>query len=88
MNEAIGEKPICESEWPVYDESKIVEDEIEIGVQVNGKVRGTISINKDEEEDVIKEKALQVENVKKHIDGKEIVKFIVIKGKIVNIVVK
>ena len=88
MNEAIGEKPICESEWPVYDESKIVEEEIEIGVQVNGKVRGTVSINKNEDEDSIKEKALEVDNVKKHIEGKEIVKVIVIKGKIVNIVVK
>jgi len=88
LNEQIGEEPICNRTWPVYDESKIVEDEIEIGVQVNGKVRGTIIINKDEEEDTIKEKALEVDNVKKHIDGKEIVKFIVIKGKIVNIVVK
>ena len=88
LNEQIGEEPICNRTWPVYDESKIVEDEIEIGVQVNGKVRGTIVINKDEEEDTIKEKALEVDNVKKHINGKEIVKFIVIKGKIVNIVVK
>ena len=88
LNEAIGEKPICESSWPVYDESKIVEDEIEIGVQVNGKVRGTITINKDEDEEVVKQKALEVDNVKKHIDGKEVVKIIVIKGKIVNIVVK
>ncbi|MBP3840911.1 MAG: leucine--tRNA ligase [Bacilli bacterium] len=88
MNEQIGEKPICNSVWPVYDESKIVEDEIEIGVQVNGKVRGTIIINKDEDEDSIKDKALEVDNVKKHIDGKQIVKFIVIKGRIVNIVVK
>ena len=79
---------ICESSWPVYDESKIVEDEIEIGVQVNGKVRGTITINKDEDEEVVKQKALEVDNVKKHIDGKEVVKIIVIKGKIVNIVVK
>ena len=88
MNEQIGEEPICNSVWPVYDESKIVEDEIEIGVQVNGKVRGTIIINKDEDEDSIKDKALEVDNVKKHIDGKQIVKFIVIKGRIVNIVVK
>ena len=57
-------------------------------MQVNGKVRSTININIDEDEDSIKEKALKEENVQKHIEGKEIVKIIAIKGKIVNIVVK
>ena len=88
LNEMLGNKPICEGTWPECDESKIVEEEIEIAVQVNGKVRGTIKINKDESEDSIKEKAMNEENVSKHIEGKEIVKVIVIKGKIVNIVVK
>ena len=74
--------------WPVYDDTKIVEDTRDIAVQVNGKVRATITISVDEEEDSIKEKALNAENVKRHTDGKEIVKIIVIKGKIVNIVVK
>ncbi|MBR6949354.1 MAG: leucine--tRNA ligase [Bacilli bacterium] len=88
LNEQIGNKPICESSWPKYDESKIVEDTISIGVQVNGKVRGTVDINVDDSEEVVKEKAMNEENVKKHIDGKEVVKVIVIKGRIVNIVVK
>ena len=88
LNEQIGNKPICESSWPKYDESKIVEDTISIGVQVNGKVRGTVDINVDDSEEDIKEKAMNEENVKKHIEGKEIVKVIVIKGRIVNIVVK
>ncbi|MBE6161829.1 MAG: leucine--tRNA ligase [Firmicutes bacterium] len=79
---------LCKSHWPKYDESKTVDSTINIGVQVNGKVRGTISISVDEEEDSVKEKALNDENVKRHIDGKEIVKVIVIKNKIVNIVVK
>ena len=83
----LGE-PICNSAWPTYDEAKTIEQEKEIAVQVNGKVRATISINIDDNEDVIKEKALSAENVKNHTDGKEIVKVIVIKGKIVNIVVK
>ena len=74
--------------WPIYDDSKIVEDTKDIAVQVNGKVRATITISVDEDEESIKEKALNVENVKRHTDGKEIVKVIVIKGKIVNIVVK
>ena len=79
---------ICKSSWPVVDKSKLVENETTIGVQVNGKVRGTITVSADENEDEIKEKALSEENVKKHIEGKEIVKVIVIKGRIVNIVVK
>lgn len=74
--------------WPTYDESKIVDDKKEIAVQVNGKVRATITIDIDEDESSIKEKALKEGNVLKHIEGKSIVKVIVIKGKIVNIVVK
>lgn len=74
--------------WPSYEESFLVEDEKEIAVQVNGKVRATIHIALNEAEDVIKEKALAEENVKRHIEGKEIVKIIVIKDKIVNIVIK
>ena len=84
---ALGDT-ICKSSWPVVDKSKLVENETTIGVQVNGKVRGTITVSADENEDEIKEKALSEENVKKHIEGKEIVKVIVIKGRIVNIVVK
>ncbi len=79
---------LCESNWPTYDESKLIEEEKDIAVQVNGKVRATIKVNINDSEDMIKEKALNEENVKKHTDGMEIVKFIVIKGKIVNIVVK
>ena len=81
-------KTIANESWPTYDESKIVEEEKEIAVQVNGKVRATIKIGINEEEDSIKEKALSEENVKNHTNGKEIVKVIVIKGRIVNIVVK
>lgn len=88
LNEMIGNSPICKSSWPKYDESKTIEETKEIAVQVNGKVRGTITIHVDDNEDIIKEKALNEENVKKHIEGKDIVKVIVIKGKIVNIVVK
>ena len=79
---------LCKSTWPEYDEKYLVEDTKDIAVQVNGKVRATITINMDEEEESIKEKALSEENVRKHIDGKEVVKVIVIKNKIVNIVVK
>ena len=88
LNESLGEKPICESSWPEYDEAKTVLEEKEIGVQVNGKLRGSINVHVNDSDDVIKEKALSNENVIRHIDGKEIVKIIVIKGRIVNIVVK
>ena len=88
LNEQIGFSPICESTWPEYDDKKTIEDTKEIAVQVNGKVRGTIEINIEDDENSIKEKALDNDNVSKHIEGKDIVKIIVIKGKIVNIVVK
>ena len=88
LNEQLGYKPICESNWPTYDEEKTIDDVISIAVQVNGKVRGTIDVNMEDDDNSIKEKALNNSNVMKHIDGKEIVKIIVVKGKIVNIVVK
>lgn len=88
LNEQLGFKPICEGEWPTYDEDKTVESKKEIAVQVNGKVRGTIEISIDDDDETMKEKALECENVQKHLEGHDIVKIIVIKGKIVNIVVK
>ena len=88
LNEKIGNSPICKNSWPKYDEAKTIDETKEIAVQVNGKVRGTITINVNDSEDTIKEMALNEENVKRHTEGKDVVKVIVIKGKIVNIVVK
>ena len=88
LNEKLGYSPICESSWPIYDEAKTIEDTKEIAVQVNGRVRATIQISINDDEETIKEKAMECENVKKHIEGHEVIKVIVIKGKIVNIVVK
>ena len=88
LNEMMGYKPLCESKWPTWDEDKLTLKTFDIAVQVNGKLRGTITINIDDTEAVIKEKALSNDNVKKHTEGKEIVKVIVIKNKIVNVVVK
>ncbi len=81
-------KALCMSLWPEYDDEKLVDSLFEVAVQVNGKLRGTIMVNKDDDEEVMKEKAVNQENVKKHIEGKEILKMIVIKGKIVNIVIR
>ena len=88
LNESLGYEPICNSSWPIYDEEKTIDNEKNIAVQVNGKVRATILVQLEEAEESMKEKALKEENVKKFIDGKEIVKVIVIPNKIVNIVVK
>lgn len=79
---------LCSSKWPEYDEAKTIDEVIKIAVQVNGKLRGTIEVETDEEESSVKEKALNEENVKKHIQDAEIIKVIVIKNRIVNIVIK
>ncbi len=74
--------------WPTYDESKTIDEDLEIGVQVNGKLRGTIHIKKDEDKSVVESIAKEEANVKKHLEGKEIIKVIVVPNRIVNIVVK
>lgn len=74
--------------WPKYDESKTKDEVIQMPIQVNGKVRGTIEVNVDESQDSIREKALKDDNISKFIEGKDIVKEIFIQGKIYNIVVK
>ena len=89
LNEELGYVTrIVEMSWPKYDEEKTIDNEVTIGVQVNGKLRGEITIETNDSEEKIKEKAIANENVNKHLEGKEIVKIIIIKGKIVNIVVR
>lgn len=78
--------PIALCPWPIYDEAKTIDDVVEIAVQVNGKLRGTIEIAVDSDEDDVKNQALELDNVKAILDGKEPKKVIVIKNKIVNIV--
>ena len=88
LNEEMGYDLISNATWPVCDESKLVEDTKEIAVQVNGKVRGTINIGIDEDEESIKEKALNQPNVMRHLESLEVVKVMVIKNKIVTIIAK
>lgn len=88
LNEELGFSPICESVWPKYDEAKTIDNEIEIGVQVNGKLRGSIIAKKDEDKEVLESLAKENDNVKKHIEGKSILKVIVVPNRIVNIVIK
>ena len=79
---------ITYEEWPQYDPNKLVLEDIEIVIQVNGKLRDKMIVSKDLSEDRIKEKALSLNNIINHTQGKEIVRIIVIKGRLVNIVVK
>ena len=73
--------------WPTYDEAKTVDLEIEMAVQVNGKLRATLKIEKDADQEVVKAKALELPNVIANTQGKQIRKIIVVPNRIVNIVV-
>lgn len=87
--EILGEKKmISEMLWPKYDETKTIDDEIEIPVQVNGKLKTTIIVNKDSAEKNVKEIVHLNEEIRNILEGKTIVKEIYVKGKIYNIVVK
>ena len=83
----LGEE-LAVSAWPEYDESKTTDSEFEIGVQVNGKLRGSVLISEYDSEEEIKTIALNNENVKKYTDGLNIVKVIVVPKRIVSVVVK
>ena len=88
LNEMIGNTPIVNSVWPTYDETKTVDNTFTLVVQVNGKVRGKIDVNSNTSDAEMEKLAKELENVQKFIEGKEIVKTIVIPKKLVNIVVK
>lgn len=74
--------------FPEFDPKALVKDEVEIAVQVNGKIKAKINVASDLDEEGIKAAALADENIVKNTEGKNIVKVIVIKGRLVNIVVK
>lgn len=82
-----GKTDLAYRTWPTYDESKLVSAQKEVVVQVNGKLRAKFICDVDESDDKLYETALKQENVIKFIDGKEIKKHFVIKGKMVNIVI-
>ncbi len=84
----LGEGIIAEQSWPVYDESKCKENEIEIAVQVNGKIRAKLMIPADADQSTAIEIAKNDSNVKKSLENMNIIKEIYVKGRLVNIVVK
>ena len=74
--------------WPAYDEALCKDDTVEIGVQINGKVKATVEIAVDEDKDSALDKAKGIEAVARAMEGKSVVKEIYVPGKIINIVVK
>jgi leucyl-tRNA synthetase len=86
--ERIGEKEsIFLATWPQYDEKMTIDDTIIIAVQVLGKLRGEIEIEKNEDKDSVLRKAKENESIAKWIEGKNLVKEIYVPGKIVNFVI-
>jgi leucyl-tRNA synthetase len=87
--EVLGEKSnLLRQPWPEYDPALAKEDEIEYAIQLNGKLRSRIAVPAETPESTVQERALADEKVKASMDGKQVVKVIVIPGKLVNIVVK
>jgi leucyl-tRNA synthetase len=78
---------LMDASWPTADDNALEKDEIQLIVQVNGKLRARINVNADENEDNIKAKAQADENVARFIEGKDVKKIIVVPGRLVNIVV-
>ena len=84
----LGDGILAEAKWPEYDESKCVDESVEIVVQVNGKIKTKLNIPVDADKDTVLELAKNDENVRKAIDGMNIIKEIVVPKKLVNLVVK
>jgi leucyl-tRNA synthetase len=78
---------LLQASWPSYDEALTIDAVVTLGVQVNGKLRGDVQVARDAPEAEVREKAMAVPNVAKHLEGKTVRKVIVVAGKIVNIVV-
>jgi leucyl-tRNA synthetase len=86
--ERLGERPfLIQAAWPVHDEALTIDAQVTLAVQVNGKLRGNLEIPREASEAEVRDKALAVPNVARHLEGKTVRKVIVVPGKIVNIVV-
>ena len=79
---------VCQMPWPAYDESKTAASTVEMAVQVQGKLRGTVIMPVDSEESAVVEAAKAVEKVARAIEGMDIVKVIHVKNKLINLIVK
>ena len=85
---AAGKGMACAQPWPIYDESKTVEAEVNMAVQVNGKLRATITVPMDSGEEAVVAAALADPKVQKFTEGKNLVKTILVKNKLVNLIAK
>ncbi|MDD6644445.1 MAG: leucine--tRNA ligase [Oscillospiraceae bacterium] len=85
---SLGDGIVAEQSWPLFDESKCKEEQIEIVVQVNGKIKAKLMIPADAEQSEAISLAKADENVKKAVEGMNIIKEIYVKGRLINIVVK
>ena len=81
-------KMCCQAEWPVYDASKTVASSVEMAIQVNGKMKGTVTMPVDSDEEAVKAAALAVDKVQKATEGMQIVKTILVKNRLINLIVK
>ncbi len=82
------EGSVFDISWPKYDETALVKDEVEVVVQVNGKVRGKLTVGANVSRDEMQELAMADEKIKALVEGKTIVKVVAVPKKLVNIVVK
>jgi leucyl-tRNA synthetase len=74
--------------WPAFSEKKLILDQVTIVVQVNGKLRGRIEVDRDSEDEAVLQEALNNPNVKNHLEGKHLIKSVVVQNKLVSLVVK
>ena len=81
-------KMACQMAWPVYDESKTIASEVEMAVQIQGKLRGSVKVPMDSDEATVVAAAKAVDKVARQLEGMEIVKVIHVKNKLVNLIVK
>jgi leucyl-tRNA synthetase len=82
-----GEGLICRQDWPSYDEALTRDDEVEIAVQIKGKIRGRITVPADADDDAIVKLATENDKIAADLEGKQIRKAIVVKGRLVNLIV-
>jgi leucyl-tRNA synthetase len=82
------EGSVHESAWPEWDESKVQDQDIEIAVQVDGKLRAVLGVSSDTDQEIIEQLALDERSIQQHLEGREIIKVIYVPGRILNLVTK
>jgi len=82
-----GEKSVFLEQWPTYDESVLVEDVINVAVQINGKLRAELEVERDADDELVVRKALEIEKIRNIVAEKPLRRSIVVKNRIVNLIV-